>query len=293
VGTAPSVDCAVRGTALIGESPVWSVAEGALYWVDMPGRLIHRRIEGATHVDTWPTRSDIGALAICKAGGLIAALEDGLYHLDPDRGSTDKVVDPTGGDTAVQFNDGKCDRFGRFWAGTMDRVEQQPLGALYRLDPDGRSTRVLDSIITSNGLGWSPDNRTMYHTDSWTYRISAYDFDPGTGDLADGRVFIQDDPNGDGLPDGLTVDAEGGVWSAKWDGWRVVRYAPDGSIDTVVPMPVARPTSCTFGGPNLDRLYITTARYELTAGELVDQPLAGSVFVLEPSVGGLPDPCYG
>lgn len=144
---------------------------------------------------------------------------------------------PAIGDTqAVQFNDGKCDRYGRFWVGTMDRAEREPLGSLYRGDADGTIIAVLDAIITSNGHGWSPDDRTMYHTDSWTYTITAYDFDPVAAELANGRVFAQDDPTAHTAPDGLTVDAEGGVWSATWDGWRMVRYRPDGAIDRVVAM---------------------------------------------------------
>jgi sugar lactone lactonase YvrE len=146
-------------------------------------------------------------------------------------------------------------------------------------------------LICSNGLGWSPDGRTMYHTDSWTYRIMAYDFDPDTASLLNGRVFATD-PVGQWTPDGLTVDEKGFVWSAKWNGWRVTRYAPNGEVDRVIALPVQRPTACAFGGSDLGVLYVTSARFGLTEEELARGPLAGSLLALDPGVRGLPEPCF-
>lgn len=280
---------AVRST--LGEGPVWSPAERALYWVDIVGRTVHRVDDATRQVRTWSVPAEIGSMALRRGGGAVVALRSGFHLLDLGTGAVTAICDPEPDRPANRFNDGKCDRQGRFWAGTMDDAEQEASGSLYRLDVDGRCERVFGDIICSNGLGWSPDGRTMYHTDSWRFRIDAFDFDPANGSAHNRRAFVEDDP-GRAAPDGLTVDAEGYVWGAKWGGWRVVRYAPDGSIDRVVDLPVPRPTSATFGGPDLDRLYITSARRGLSQSELAQAPLSGAVFVLEPGVRGLPEPEY-
>jgi sugar lactone lactonase YvrE len=238
--------------------------------------------------DAWVLPSYIGCYALRKKGGVVVGLRDGLYTFDLDSQQLTNLCRPEVG-LNTRFNDGKCDRHGRFWAGTMDMEFGEPLGALYRLDVDGSCHKMRPQVTCSNGLGWSPDNRTMYYTDSPTHTIFAYDFEPETGALHNERIFIKDE---DGLPDGLTVDAEGYVWSAKWDGWRVVRYAPDGSIEREINLPVQRPTSCTFGGPQMNRLYITSARTGLSAADLAEQPLAGSLLVVETAVKGLPEPLY-
>jgi sugar lactone lactonase YvrE len=158
------------------------------------------------------------------------------------------------------------------------------------LETNGRCRQIKTGIGISNGLGWSPDNRVMYYTDSAQRTIWAYDFDLENGDISDQRVFAR--TPAEYVPDGLTVDAEGFIWSAKWDGWKVVRYAPDGSVDQEVRLPVQRPTSCTFGGTDLKRLFITSASTGLTEAELQNQPLAGSVFVVDTDIMGIPEPRY-
>lgn len=272
----------------LGEGPVWSMAEQALYWVDIERPCLQRWLPETGAYMAWTMPSSIGSFALRQQGGMVVALRDGLYFFDDDGGKLAPICRPEP-DGGTRFNDGKCDRHGRFWAGTMELKTRTPIGALYRLDSDGRCTLMRPNVTCSNGLGWSPDNGTMYYTDSPTRTIFAYDFDPATGSISRERVFAQD---AEGFPDGLTVDAAGFVWSAKWDGWKVVRYAPDGRVEREIPLPVQRPTSCTFGGPELDRLYITTARTGLAVEALAEQPLAGHLLVLETAVKGLPEPMF-
>jgi sugar lactone lactonase YvrE len=275
----------------LGEGPVWSPKEQSLYWVDIVAPTVHRLNETTGEIRTWRLPSEVGSMALRRGGGAVVALRSGFHLLDLETGAVTLLIDPEADRPTNRFNDGKCDRQGRFWAGTLEDAEQDPAGSLYRLDAAGGCERVLGGIVCSNGLGWSPDGQTMYHTDSWQFRIDAWDFDPATGALQNRRPFVQL-PRGRVAPDGLTVDAEGCLWVATWDGWQVLRYAPDGSVDRIVDLPVPRPTSCTFGGPDLDRLYITSARRGLGEGTLAQAPLSGAVFVLEPGVRGLPEPEY-
>ncbi len=273
----------------LGEGPVWSVAEQALYWVDITRPCLQRWQPETGAYMAWTMPSQIGSYALRQQGGAVVALRDGLYLFDFDDGALTAVCRPEAG-LNTRFNDGKCDRHGRFWAGTTDLAFKQPLGALYRLGIDGRCQPMRQAVTCSNGLGWSPDNRTMYYADSPTYTIFAYEFDLDTGGISHERIFARDEA---GFPDGLTVDAAGYVWSARWDGWKIVRYAPDGRVDREIPLPVQRPTSCIFGGPDLNWLYITTASAGLTAAERAAQPLAGQVLVIETETVGLPEPTYG
>jgi sugar lactone lactonase YvrE len=277
---------------LLGEGPVWSERHRALYWVDIKRPRLRRWTPGTEAVTDWPLPADVGSFALRARGGAVVALRTGLHLLDLDSGAVTAICDPENGRPENRFNDGKCDRRGRFWAGTMRDDESAPDGSLYRLDADHSCTRMLSGVICSNGLGWSPDGTTLYYTDTWTRRIDAIEFDPETGALGARRAFARDDVPGEGVPDGLTVDSEGGVWSAKWDGWRVVRYAPDGSVDRVVPLPVQRPTSVAFGGPDLDTLYVTSARIGLDPAALRQAPQSGGLFAFHPGVRGLPEPEY-
>jgi sugar lactone lactonase YvrE len=190
-----------------------------------------------------------------------------------------------------RFNDAKCDRAGRFWAGTMGNVHwDAPSGALYRFDPDGTITCHQRDVICANGMGWSPDNRTMYFTESFRYAVYAYDFDAAAGTISNRRVFAELDRASGGFPDGLTVDAEGHVWSVHNAVGRVVRYTPDGRIEQTIELPVPRPCGCVFGGEKLDTLYITTARETLSPEQIATYPLSGSLFAAMPGVCGLPEP---
>jgi sugar lactone lactonase YvrE len=285
-----NVELAFESNDMLGEGPVWAGAEQALYWADIWRPALRRWEPASGNYKTWAMPAPIGSFALRQQGGAVLALKTGLYYFDFQTGATSFITDPEAGRADTRFNDGKCDRQGRFWAGTLDDDgEKLPKGSLYRLDPDGVLHTIRGQVTVSNGLGWSPDNRTFYFTDSPTRNIYAYDFDPESGRISRERIFAH---NERGYPDGLTVDAAGYVWGACWDGWQVVRYAPDGSVDRVVEMPVQRPTSCMFGGPELRQLYVTSASRGLTEAELAKQPLAGSVFVIEAGVTGLPEPRF-
>jgi sugar lactone lactonase YvrE len=216
------------------------------------------------------------------------ALADRIAFFNPESGRFETAADLPSG---LRCNDGKCDRAGRFWVGTMHDAERQPLGALYRLDGDKRLHVMAGRITVPNSLAWSPDNRVMYHADSPERTIYAYDFDPATGALGPRRVFARTEPP-HGYPDGSTVDAEGFLWNAEYAGSRLVRYAPDGRIDRTVAMPVSCPTSCAFGGPRLDLLYVTSSRQRMTTEQIEKEPMAGGLFALEVGVKGLPEPRF-
>jgi L-arabinonolactonase len=274
--------------AVLGESAVWDVTEQALYWVDIKGRLVHRFDPRHERDAQWPVAEDVGSLAVRASGGLILALRSGFHFLDPTTGRTTLVAAPEPDRAENRFNDGKTDRQGRFWAGSMHDPETQPTGALYRLDADLACRRLIDGVVVSNALCWSPDSRTMYHADTCARRVWAWDFDPDRGEVANRRTFVQV-PDDEGAPDGATVDVEGFVWIAHWNGWRVTRYDPAGRVARVVRLPVQRPTCPAFGGANLDVLYVTSASIGLSADERAQQPWAGSLLALDPGVRGLPE----
>ena len=273
----------------LGEGPRWNAAEGTLYWVDIEGEAVCRFDPATGQPERFPVGLPVGALAFRAAGGLILATRDGFALWDPQAVGPQFLVDPEPGKPDSRFNDGDVDRRGRFWAGTMC---PDPTSALYRLDPDGSLHTMETGVTISNGLGWSPDDRTMYFTDTPRQVIYAYDFDLATGTIANRRPFVSS-VGEDGYPDGLVVDAEGGVWSARWGGWKVTRYDPSGRVERELRLPVAHPTSCTFGGPALDELYITSAWGPLRPAERDQQPLAGDIFRVRPGVRGLEEPRYG
>ncbi len=273
----------VHDRDLLGEGPWWDVQTRFLHWVDIEGRRVRRvRLDGTGEVQLGTT-SEVGFAVPTVRGSLLAGLRDGLHELDATTGAA-RLVFPADYDTGShRINDGKTDRRGRVWFGTKHDPETAATSSFYRFDGDGDGVqRVLDGIITSNGLGWSPDDAVMYHTDSLVRTIFAYDFDAERGGLSGRRVFAEDP--GTCVPDGLTVDAEGFVWAAKWDGGVVVRYAPDGSVAARLELPVCRPTSCMFVGDRLDTLAVTSA---VSPGR--DEPLAGSVFLIDVGVLGLPE----
>ena len=272
----------------LGEGPVWSPQESALYWVDIIQKQLHRWQPANAQHELWTLPSEIGSYALREQGGAVVALKSGLHFFDFASGALEAVCDPEAELTDNRFNDGKCDRQGRFWAGTMGSGETA-VGSLYRLDSGGECHTMRGDLKISNGLGWSPDNATFYLTDSPLQTIFAYDFDVEAGTLSGERVFAKID---EGSPDGMTVDSEGYVWSAVWDGWRVNRFAPDGTLTESVDMPVQRPTSCMFGGESLDELYITSASVGLSDAELSEQPEAGSIFRVKTEVKGLPEPRF-
>ena len=282
------IRCALPARALLGEAPLWDPEDRLLYWVDIKGRSVHR-FDPATGRDTkWPTPEDVGSLARRAAGGLVVALRSGFHFLDVVTGAIRPVAQPERDRPENRFNDGKPDRRGRFWAGSMHDPETRPTGALYRLDPDGACHRMVDGVVISNALCWSPDGRTMYHADTVRRVVWAWDSDPDRGEIANRRVFVEVPPD-EGAPDGATVDAEGFVWLAHWDGWCVPRHDPAGRTERVLRLPVQRPTCPAFGGPGLDVLYVTTASIGLSADALAAQPWAGGILALDPGVRGVPE----
>ena len=288
---AVQVDCVLAASALLGESPVWCQQEKVVYWVDIKRPAIHRFDPATGACQTWPMPEDVGCLALRRLGGGIAALRSGLATVDFRTGEVCRLLGPTPGTPGIRFNDGRCDRRGRFWVGTLHEQRQTGTAALFRFDPDGRYSKMLGGITVSNGIPWSPDNLTMYFADSWAQTIFSFDFDLDSGTLGSQRVFAEV-PRSSGVPDGATVDAEGFVWSANFDGGCLTRYAPDGSIDRLISMPVQRPTSCAFGGEDLSTLYVTSASLNLTEKQRIAAPLAGSLFAVDAGVKGLPEPRF-
>lgn len=281
------------GRMTLGEGPVWDARSGTLIFVDIAGKRVHF-LEPSLQTHRFVQLEQmVGAAVPRQSGGLVLALEQGFYTLDPVTGTLEQLADPEPGRADIRFNDGKCDAAGRFFAGTMDREELSPKGVLYALEPDGTIRKALEGVTTSNGLDWSPDGRTMYYIDSPTRRVFAFDYDPASGELGNRRTIVII-PDGGGFPDGMTVDKEGMLWVAQWDGWQVSRWDPlTGEQIGSVPVPAARVTSVAFGGPELGELYITTARIGLTGEQLGKQPAAGGVFRCRPGVQGKPAFFYG
>jgi sugar lactone lactonase YvrE len=278
------VDVVLEAGARLGEGPLWDPGAAVLRWVDILPGLVHA-FDPATEEDTsFEVDEPVGTVAVRGSGGLVLATKSGISTCAVDGSNLTRLhevaTDPAGG----RFNDGKADRWGRFWAGTM-LEETDGAAALYRLDPDGSLRTILTGVSVSNGLGWSPDGRTMYYVDTHTGGVDAFDHDPDTGDITDRRRLVDVER---GWPDGLTVDVEGNLWVALWDGWAVRRYTPEGKLLDTVELPAQRVTSCAFGGPDLSTLYLTSARAGLSEAALDRQPRAGSVFALDPSVSGQP-----
>jgi L-arabinonolactonase len=289
---AQEVRCVQTANATLGESPSWDSARGVLYWVDGKRPSIFRWDPDRGQTGHWPMPKPVGCVATAQPGHVVFADAEGFGFLDLETGEITRIDDPERHLPPNQFNDGKVDRAGRFWAGTLLEPCMRPVGSLYRLDLDLSVHRMDTGFACANGLGWSPDNRTMYCTDSMIRTIWAYEFELSGGELGARRVFARLKEK-DGLPDGLTVDSEGFVWSAIWDGWRLIRYAPDGTIDREIPMPVQRPTSCMFGGPDLKSLFVTTACDELDWQSLKKGLLAGGLFSIQVDVPGLPERAFG
>ncbi len=287
---ANNVSCVVDCRNKLGEVPVWDDVSGCLFWVDIEGKLLQRYAPATGKVDRWIMPERIGSFALRKGGGLIVAFASGIGLYDLDSGNISWVARPDH-NPRNRFNEGKCDRMGRFWAGTMDDSLTEHSAALFRVDPDLSVHRMLGEIGISNCFVWSLDNRIFYFADSLDRRIYAFDYQHASGNLTNRRVFA-DTSSRNAVPDGGTIDAEGFIWSAEWDGWRVVRYAPSGEIDRMIELPVQKPTSCMFGGPDLRTLYVTSAIWDLSPEALINQPLAGGLFAIDADVPGVPEPRF-
>lgn len=276
----------------LGEGPLWHAEEGVLYWVEMEDRKVFRFNPATGHHESFAVEPAITALAARTSGGFLAAVTTGFAFWDIATQELILVGNPEADKPTNRFNDGAVDRQGRFWAGTLNKVQfDAPHGSLYCLSPDQSIRRMETDIAECNGIGWSPDNTTLYLTETMRRLIWAYDFDPSTGMISNRRPFAEiSQPNV--YPDGLAVDSEGFVWSAQWGGWNVTRYDPSGKIERVIRLPVQQVTNCAFGGPNLDELYITTARTGLSQEEMTRQPWAGDLFRARLGIKGIPEPKF-
>jgi sugar lactone lactonase YvrE len=286
------VQCLSENRSLLGEGPCWSPRDGALYWVDILTPSIHR-FDASTAQDTEIKLGAMVSLAIPKVtGGVLVATPGGLMTFDDVTKRMSLLCHPEADRPGNRYNDGKCDRMGRLWVGSLDMGTAANRGNLFRVDPDGNWKKMDTGFTVANGLGWSPDNKRMYFTDSTRRTIYVYDFDLLSGNIANRRNFITLRAN-EGTPDGLTVDEEGCLWVAVWDAWRVSRYSPQGEELLRIRMPVPRPTSCCFGGADLDTLYVTSASVRLNEDALRAAPLSGSLFAIKfPGIRGLPETMF-
>ena len=286
-GSERDVECVLPWGAQLGEGPVWVEPEQRLYWVDILHPAVCRFDPVTGKNETRQVSKLVSAVVPVRDGGLVVASQDGIEAFDFGSGTFTPLADPEPELPENRLNDAKADGAGRLWVGSMRLDASRPSGSLYRLAEGGTVTRIESGLTVSNGLGWSPDGRIFYFIDTVPGHIYAYDCDPATGDLSNRRVFARI-AEAEGRPDGLTVDAEGGVWCAIWDGWRINRYHPDGRLDRTIDMPVPRPTSVAFGGPDLATLYVTSARTRLPASTLAEAPLSGGLFALRPGETGVP-----
>jgi sugar lactone lactonase YvrE len=285
------IECVVDSRNKLGEVPVWDVAEQALYWVDIEGKLLQRYRPATGSVERWAMPERIACFALREKGGLIVAFASGIAFYDLRSGAIDWIAKPEADKPSNRFNEGKCDRKGRFWAGTMDDRLTEHTGAVYRVDADLSVNRVFGGVGISNCFVWTLANDAFFFADTLDATIYKFDYDHASGTVTNRRAIV--DTRADGAaPDGGTIDEEGYLWNAHWDGWRVVRYTPDGAVDRIVPMPVQKPTSCMFGGPDLATLYVTSAVWDLTPEKLASQPQAGGLFALDVGVRGVPEPRF-
>jgi sugar lactone lactonase YvrE len=280
-----AVECAARGADKLGECCLWDERERRLWWVDSRGPML-KSLDAHGAVTLLALPETIGSFAFRERGGMLAATQSGIHFLDPWSGELQRAATPEPDRPDNRFNDGRCDRAGRFWSGTMNDKMREPSGSLYRFERDFSFVKFKTGVTIPNSLCWSPDGRTMYFADTMRHLIWAYDYDNATGAATNERVFVDAKP---GRPDGSCVDADGCLWNAEYGNWRAVRYTPQGKLDRAIELPVQNPTCCCFGGERLDVLYVTSATQRLLQEDLARQPLAGSLFALRPGVTGLPE----
>jgi sugar lactone lactonase YvrE len=281
--------CILDAKAELGEGTLWDPEAQVLWWVDIWGKAIHRTDPQTRKDEIFSTPKYVSCLGLRGKGGLVVTLADGFYFFDPVTGSFEHIIDPEEDKPETRFNDGKTDRQGRFWSGTVFEAPPRPteyIGALYRLDADLSCHKMVEGIGSSNGLAFSPDSETMYFADSQRSYVWAFDFDAATGNIANRRVFIDFQSSG-GCADGATVDAEGCYWSTLPESGRLCRFDPTGKLMRTIVLPTSIPTCCEFGGPNLDILFVTTARLKK-----LGDATAGALFAIDVGVKGLTLPPF-
>jgi len=284
-------ECVLDAKASLGECPVWSVAEQALYWVDINAPTLNR-FDPATNANAaWPMPAAIGSFALRMRGGFIAALRDGIWFVDRDGKLERRIADAPYDSSHHRFNDGRADAQGRFWVGSMNERRDANSATLYRMDTNLRLSPVVADIMISNGLGFSPDGKTLYHADTPARTVWAYDVDAATAAISNRRVFARFDGETD-RPDGGAVDSEGCYWSAFYRGGKVVRLSPQGKLLAEYPLPAMCPTMCAFGGPDLRTIYVTTARQGRDDAELARLPHSGGIFAMRVDTPGQVEPKF-
>ena len=276
---------------ILGESAVWCSTDNVLYWVDIRAPAL-RRLEPRTgHVTSWTVNDLCGAVVLSTDRRLLLAMRTGVFVFDPVDQNLRPFAAPEPESLNNRLNDSKCDRGGRLWTGTMRDFGLAKTGSLYRIEANSSCTRMLGDITVPNALSWSPDDRQMYFADTPDGQIRSYEFAADDGRLGAMKI-IESGSSLPGRPDGATVDSEGCLWNARYQGSCVARITPQGKVDRIVKLPASQVTSCTLGGPDLRTLYITTARQKLTPEDLNSQPLAGGLFAVRVDVGGLAEPRF-
>ena len=285
--TTAEVTCVLDARAELGECPVWAVEEQALYWVDIRAPALHRLDPDSGATRTWPMPSRIGSFGLRESGGAVVALEDGFHLLDLDTGRLEFAAGPERV-PGTRFNDGKVSPDGRFFAGTMDEeMLSRPIATLFRLDPDLSLHPVVENLIVSNGLAWTADARTMYHSDSKGPVVWAYDYDPGSGAVSHRREVAR--PTEEiGRPDGAATDEQGYYWSAGISAGVLNRWSPDGRLERSIPLPCSNPTAPCFGGRDMRTIFVTSLRHDLPPEVLAAKPLSGGIFAVRVDVPGVP-----
>lgn len=285
---------AAAATCILGESPVWSGAEGALYWVDVRNPTIHSLDPATGERRSWRVQTEVGCIGLAGGGRLVAGTRMGFALVDLGDGGFEVLADPEGGGrlNRLRLNDGRVDRRGRLWSGSMQDPVFAESGSLYRLDPDRSVRRMAGPVTIPNAICWSPDDRVMYFADSMRRVVWAHDFDVDAGAIGGRRVFAEV-AEGDGLPDGAVTDSEGGVWIALIRGGAVRRYDPEGRVEREIRFPVSLTTCPAFGGPDMTTLYVTTASTRFGPEDFRREPRAGSLFAVETGVKGVAEPVFG
>ena len=270
----------------LAEGIFWHPIQHKLYWIDIEGKRIHRCNENASAHETCSVPEKIGTIAPMKNGNLLAALASGIAEVNFNEETCDYKVKIDENNPQTRFNDGKCDTKGRFWAGTMDVEVEESIGSLYRIDSDYSYTSHVKNVGVSNGLVWSLEDQFFYYIDSPKGTITRYNFNSLSGEISNPEILLKI-PKSDGSPDGMTIDNEGNLWVALWDGYKLIRVHPEtGKITDQIKLPVPRVSCCTFGGKDLNTLFITTARDGLSEDQLRKYPLSGSIFRIDLDIKG-------
>ncbi|EAS47254.1 hypothetical protein GB2207_11573 [marine gamma proteobacterium HTCC2207] len=272
----------------LGEGIIWDAASACVWWTDIDGSKLYRYQSEDKQLDHWTTPERLGSFALVSDSEfLICGFASGFAYFNPHSGELQWLEKIEQNNPGTRLNDGRADRQGRFWAGSMVESGDRGAGALYCFDQQLQVASKVSGLTISNGLCWSPDSTVMYHADTPSRRINAYDFDAATGAIANQRCLVRTEKGC--FPDGSSVDAEGYIWNAQWGASQVVRYSPEGEVDFVLPLPVSQPTCVAFGGPRLDRLFVTSATQGFDEQTLSAEPEAGNVLVFQTNISGIAD----